>query len=221
LSHSINWQAIDTVLLDMDGTILDLGFDNFFWLEHLPQTYADKNNLSLQQSKQHLADSYATVEGTLAWYCLDFWSDKLNIDIVKLKHDVQHKIQFRPYAVDFLSFLVEQNKRIILATNAHPKALEIKHQKTKFDQYFCQLNSSHTLGYPKEDQQYWHLLQQEYDFDKERTLFVDDSIKILQSAQTFGIKHLRAIAQPDMRRDKINTSPFIAIDDYREVITCD
>ncbi|HBT55971.1 MAG TPA: haloacid dehalogenase, partial [Pseudomonas sp.] len=32
----LNWNAIDTVLLDMDGTLLDLHFDNHFWLEHMP-----------------------------------------------------------------------------------------------------------------------------------------------------------------------------------------
>ncbi|MCP4043692.1 MAG: haloacid dehalogenase, partial [Gammaproteobacteria bacterium] len=32
----INWNSIHTVLLDMDGTLLDLHFDNQFWLEHVP-----------------------------------------------------------------------------------------------------------------------------------------------------------------------------------------
>ena len=34
----IDWTRIDTILLDMDGTLLDLGFDNFFWREHVPLT---------------------------------------------------------------------------------------------------------------------------------------------------------------------------------------
>src|SRR5688572_6670841 len=33
----IDWNAVDTVLLDMDGTLLDLHFDNYFWLTHLPK----------------------------------------------------------------------------------------------------------------------------------------------------------------------------------------
>ena len=38
----IDWNAINTVLLDMDGTILDLHFDNYFWKEYVPQKYAEK-----------------------------------------------------------------------------------------------------------------------------------------------------------------------------------
>ena len=34
-----DWRAIDTVLLDMDGTLLDLRFDNYFWLELVPRKY--------------------------------------------------------------------------------------------------------------------------------------------------------------------------------------
>ena len=43
---SLPWSDIDTVLLDMDGTLLDLHFDNHFWLEHLPQRYAELHGVS-------------------------------------------------------------------------------------------------------------------------------------------------------------------------------
>ena len=35
-SPELDWTSIDTVLLDMDGTLLDLRFDNWFWQEHVP-----------------------------------------------------------------------------------------------------------------------------------------------------------------------------------------
>jgi len=159
LNPQVDWNTIDTVLLDMDGTILDLGFDNFFWLEYLPQVYADKNTLSLAQSKQFLAQSYAALEGKLQWYCLDFWSERLQLDIPKLKYSVRERVAFRPGAVEFLKFLVKQKKTVYLITNAHPKSLEIKLLTTNFKQYFCELSSSHELGYPKEEQQYWKLLR--------------------------------------------------------------
>ena len=41
----IDWDSIDTVLLDMDGTLLDLHFDNYFWTEHLPDIYSRKHQL--------------------------------------------------------------------------------------------------------------------------------------------------------------------------------
>jgi len=215
----INWNNIDTVLLDMDGTILDLSFDNFFWLEYLPQVYAKNNSLSLKQSKKFLADSYGTIEGKLQWYCLDFWSERLSLDIAELKKGVGDRVAFRPHAIKFLEFLVQQNKDVYLVTNAHRKSLEVKMLNVKFHHYFNDLSCSHDFGYPKEEQEYWRLLQGKYRFNKERTLFVDDSLAILKSAQDFGIEYCLGITQPDMKRDKIDCSPFEAIDDFEQFIS--
>lgn len=41
----IDWQAVDTVLLDMDGTLLDLAFDNYFWQKLVPETYGEQQDL--------------------------------------------------------------------------------------------------------------------------------------------------------------------------------
>ncbi len=41
----IDWDNIDTVLLDMDGTLLDLGFDNWFWQPHVPEQYPPSRHL--------------------------------------------------------------------------------------------------------------------------------------------------------------------------------
>ncbi|WP_444996885.1 GMP/IMP nucleotidase [Aliikangiella sp. IMCC44359] len=218
MGQLVNWQSIDTVLLDMDGTILDLAFDNYFWLEFLPQKYAEKNQLSLEESKLFLANSYGAIEGKLQWYCLDFWSERLQLDIAALKYSIKEKVAFRPGAIEFLEFLLEQKKHVYLVTNAHPKSLEIKLLNVSFHQYFKDLSSSHSFGYPKEEQSYWLLLQKKYQFDLKRTLFVDDSVKILKSAEQFGIKHLLGIAQPDMGKGIIDTAPFDSISDFKKII---
>ena len=84
----INWQKIETVLLDMDGTLLDLNFDNHFWQEHVPLRYAELHNISVEQSKSLLFPKFRSAEGTLDWYCIDYWSSELGLDIPKLKKEV-------------------------------------------------------------------------------------------------------------------------------------
>jgi len=216
----LNWSEISTVLLDMDGTILDLHFDNQFWLQHLPQRYAEYKDISIEEAKQDLLSHYQRVEGTIAWYCLDYWAEQTQLPITELKREIQHLIQLREDAHEFLTALRESGRRIILVTNAHPDSLSLKIEKTQLDKYFDKLYSTHEFGVTKESQLLWQQLQQVECFEKKHTLFVDDSLTILDSAKKFGIKHLLAVANPDSKQAIKEISHYPAITDYR-IMTSD
>ena len=194
------WPAIDTVLLDMDGTLLDLHFDNHFWLEHLPQRYAELHGISRQQADAELLPLFHQHAGQLNWYCTDFWSRELNLSVRELKREVAHLIALRPDADTFLAAIRAAGKRVALITNAHRDSLSLKLERIELAPYFDRLISSHDYGFPKEDQQFWHALHADWPFDPTRTLFIDDSLPILRSARTFGIAHLLAVRQPDSRQ---------------------
>lgn len=206
----INWNAIDTVLLDMDGTLLDLHFDNYFWLTHLPQRYAEIHQMDLETATANLYRHIRAHEGTLQWYCLDFWSDTLELDIRSLKAEIQHKIQVRPHVETFLERLRAHNKKLLLVTNAHPKSLSLKIEVTAIDRWLDIIISSHEFQQPKEAQAFWRELQAREQFNPERTLFVDDTVRVLDSAKQFGIQHLLCIHQPDSQQPRlINDYPAI------------
>ena len=210
----LDWSKITTVLLDMDGTILDLHFDNHFWLEHLPKRYGEIANISLEEAKEKLVNHYQRVEGTISWYCLDYWAEQTQLPIAQLKREVQHLIRLRDDAHDFLVALKQSGRDIILVTNAHPESLSLKIERTQLDQYFDQLYSTHEFGVTKESQQLWQKLHKKQRFDKARTLFVDDSLPILNSAKQFGIAHLLAVANPDSKQIAKNINEFPAITDF-------
>ena len=214
----INWNTIDTVLLDMDGTILDLHFDNFFWQEYVPQKYAEKHSLTLEQSKSELEPRFRQQEGKLEWYCLDFWAKELELDIVALKNEVTHLISFRANAQEFLHSLKESNKRVIMITNAHPDSLSIKLERLSMAHYFDRLISSHDYGFPKESQAFWQNLETDINLDKEKALFIDDSVRILDSAKTYGIRQLLAVRYPDSQRGASDASGFEAVVDFKDII---
>ncbi len=193
----INWDVIDTVMLDMDGTLLDLHFDNHFWLDHLPQRYAEIHNVDLAAAHRKLSTDIHQYEGTLQWYCLDFWSKALDVDIRSLKEEVKHKIQIRPYVGEFLTRLRTLGKKVLLVTNAHPHSLSLKMQVTQIDQLLDVIISSHQFNEPKESQGFWQQLQAAEHFDPARTLFIDDTARILDSAKNFGIHYVIGIHQPD------------------------
>lgn len=215
----IDWDNIDTVCLDMDGTLLDLAFDNWFWQQHVPQVYAAQHGLELNAASQTLLRRIDAHSGTLNWYSLDFWSGETGIDIVALKHSVRDRIALRANALTFLAALHASPKRVLMTTNADPSALAIKLAQTGIEPYFDALISSHQYGAAKESQVFWQSLQQQHPFDPARTLLLDDSLSVLASACDFGIAHLCSILQPDSTLPaRAHTHPFVFVDDLAEAI---
>ena len=214
----LNWSEISTVLIDMDGTILDLHFDNHFWLEHLPLRYSEKMAISIEQAKEKLAADYQAVVGTIEWYCLDYWSEQTQMPVKELKREIQHLIQLRDDAKHFLIALKASGRKVILVTNAHPEALSLKIERTQLDQYFDVLYSTHEFGVTKESQLLWQRLQAKEGFECDSTLFIDDSIEILKSAQQFGIKHLLGIANPDSKKSPNIINDFNSITDFQLLV---
>ena len=135
-----------------------------------------------------------------------------------LKREVAHLIALRPDAERFLKALRGAGKRVALITNAHRDSLSLKLERIELAPFFDRLISSHDYGYPKEDQQFWHALQEDFAFDPARSLFIDDSLPILRSARTFGVGHLLAVRQPDSQAGPKDCAEFAAVDDYRELL---
>jgi 5'-nucleotidase len=195
LPMKIDWSTIDTVLLDMDGTLLDRHFDDHFWLEHVPKRWASQNGTSLEYAKEHLYNLFRSQENTLNWTDLDYWSDRLHLDIPLLKQEVEHLIAVHPYVVEFLLFLKQHGKSAWLVTNAHSKTLDLKMKKTRLGPYFNGIISAHKVGLPKEDDRFWRALQDFISYDPERTLLGEDSETNLGTAGRFGIRHLVYISR--------------------------
>ena len=214
----LNWQQIDTILFDMDGTLLDLHFDNQFWLDLVPTKLAIKHGISKQQALAELNEKYAQVEGQIEWYCLDYWQKELDLPIVTLKQEIKHLITIREDVPEFLSALKKAGKKLILLTNAHPDSLSLKIEQTAFDTYLDDLISTHEFGVSKESQLLWQQVQQRLNFDKASTLFVDDSLPVLNAAKDFGIAHLLAVANPDSTQPTRTINDFLTIEDYRTLL---
>ena len=214
----IDWKKIDTVLLDMDGTLLDLNFDNHFWKEFVPLKYAQQKALSLESAKQVLEPQFKSMEGTLEWYCLDYWSEVLQLDIAGLKAEISGLIAVLPHVTEFLEKLQQSSQRVLLVTNAHRDSLGLKMGKTCLQPFFDGIISSHDLGFPKENTDFWPLLQQQQTFDKNTTLLIDDSLAVLNSAKQFGIAHLISVSKPDSRQPKKTVIDYRAIEDFRELM---
>ncbi|MCK0715589.1 GMP/IMP nucleotidase [Chromohalobacter sarecensis] len=216
----VDWNAIDTVLLDMDGTLLDLHFDSHFWLEHLPQRYVELHKLDAHHADT-LRSRIIGEQGTLNWYSLAYWSRELGVDVVALKREVQHLIGLRGDALDFLKWLKKAHPRVVLATNADRESLALKLPLTGLEEYLDVIVSSADVGIAKEAPEFWFALQDIEPFEPARTLFIDDNPSVLESAREYGIRYLLGIKQPDSQRPERELEDFIALERFGTLLPQD
>ncbi len=206
------------VLLDMDGTLLDKYFDDYFWLHLVPERYAEKHDMTFGRAREHLMKTYRRHEGTLNWTDIDFWSRELDLDIPALKEQIKHLIEVHPHVVDFLGRMREQNKVVALFTNAHYKSVRLKFRETGIGRYFDHVVTSFEMGAPKEEQAFWHRAQGLLGFDPDATLFIDDTEEVLRSARDFGIRYVVLKGRPSSRQEPRTSSEFLYITDFNELL---
>lgn len=215
----LDWQNIQTVFLDMDGTLLDLHFDNHFWLKHMPKRYAEKHSITVEEASKTLSQKTKAIEGSLDWYCLDYWEETLDMDIVGLKHEVAERIAIRANVVEFLDHLRAMDKRVVLLTNAHHKAIKLKFGYAEIEHHFDRIITAHDVGLAKEENGFWQALEKIEDFKKAQSLFIDDNLDVLNTAKNYGIEHLLAIHQPDSQQPIKDTQEFIPIECYTQLMS--
>lgn len=214
----VDWSRVDTVLLDMDGTLLDLHFDNRFWIELLPTRWGEQRGLNYKEAFAELYPLFKSHEGTLEWYSTTFWQQELGLDIVALKQEIAHLVQVLPHAEDFLRVVRDSGRRLVLVTNAHGDTLEFKLARINLGHYFDAMYTSHRFGIPKEEPGFWERVQKVEPFDRTRALFADDSINVLRNARDYGIGQLVCMRRPDSTRPARDIAEFPAIISLREIM---
>lgn len=214
----IDWATIDTVLLDMDGTLLDRHFDDYFWEQYVPEHYSLLHDLPVEEAKKELLARYRRVENTLEWTDLDYWSGQLGLDIPGLKAGLTHLIDVHPFVVDFLLFCRDRGKKIYLVTNAHRKTLAIKLEKTAIGRLFDRIVCAEEVGLAKEDIRFWERLERLLTFARTRALLADDTEKVLRAAERHGIARLIFVARPSSRKPLTFSRRYPSIEYFIELI---
>ncbi len=217
-NRCLNWDQIETVFLDMDGTLMDLAFDNYFWHEYVPLIYSKNKEIDDAQAKRLLLDMYKNQRGNLNWYCTDYWTEQLGLNIKDLKRQIASKVSLFPLAHEFLSWLQANGKRSVLLTNAHMDSVDIKMEETGIRSMFDRIITSHSYGYAKEADEFWPLLAGDESYLLESTLLIDDNVSVLQAAHRHGIKHLLSVRQPDTTLPSQDTKGFSAINGFHDIV---
>jgi len=210
--HVLNWDGIHDVLVDMDGTLLDRHFDNFFFEEELPRRYAAREGLSFEASRDRLMTMYRSVEGELAWTDLHYWTGRVGIDVVGMHHELQHMIGFLPGAEAFLQAVRAKGKRIVVLTNAHHTGVAVKAAKTGLARYVDRIVDAFEVGYLKMRPEYWPACEQLVRFDPRHSLFIDDDESCLTAAKQYGIAAVIHSAKSSSQLPAMGSARFPSVD---------
>ena len=216
--HASDWSHIDDVLLDMDGTLLDRHFDNFFFEEELPRRYATLHGLSCEEARDRLMAMYRSVEGELAWTDLNYWTKQVGIDVVAMHKELNHMIGFLFGAEEFLRYLRKLGKRVTIVTNAHEAGVSIKVAKTGLDRYVDRIVDAFEVGYLKMRPEYWPNCQRLLSFDPARSLFMDDDEGCLMAAKAFGVAHLVHSAKSSSQLPPSPLPQFLSITGFSSLM---
>jgi len=217
--HIVDWSQIDDVLLDMDGTLLDRHFDNFFFEEELPRRYALLHGLQLTESRDRLMAMYRSVEGELAWTDLHYWTTRVGIDVVALHRELDHMMGFLLGAEEFLQHLQQLGKRVTIVTNAHESGVAIKVAKTGLDRHVDRIVNASEVGYLKMRQEYWPSCQRLLGFDPTRSFFMDDDENCLTAAKEFGVAHLIHSAKSSSQLPPAPLTQFVSVTGFSPLLS--
>lgn len=216
--HCLDWDQIDDVLLDMDGTLLDRHFDNFFFEEELPRRYATLHGLSCEEARHRLMAMYQSVEGELAWTDLNYWTKQVGIDVVAMHKELDHMIGFLSGAEEFLRSLRKLGKRVTIVTNAHEAGVSVKVAKTGLDRYVDRIVDAFEVGYLKMRPEYWPNCQRLLSFDPARSLFMDDDEGCLMAAKGFGVAYLVHSAKSSSKLPPAPLPQFFSITGFSALL---
>lgn len=214
-----SWTHIDDVLLDMDGTLLDRNFDNVFFEEELPRRYAAQQHLSYKDARDRLLAMYRSVEGTLQWTDLKYWSERVGLDVVAMHRELAGLIDFLPDAREFLSRVRLLGKRVTILTNAHPTGVAVKVTKTGLDRYVDRIVNAFDVGYLKMRPEYWPTCQRLVGFEPKRSLYIDDDESCLVAAQRFGIGYVCHRSKSSSQRPPEPSLRFSSIETLAALFT--
>ncbi len=213
----VDWSAVDTVILDMDGTILDLHYDNTVWNQLLPRAYADQHRLSLHEAEEVLYGHMRDVRGSIDFYSFEHWTAFTGLDLIALHRRATDLVTYRPGAQAFLRWLQASHRQSLIATNAHRDSLAVKFSHIDLEQEVDAVISSHDFGHPKEAAPFWSALQASHPFDRARALFVDDNEEVLAAAAAYGIANVLCVAQPDSQRPVRDVLRYPSFNDFAEL----
>lgn len=114
-------ENIKIISFDVDGTLVREEFVDAVWLQGIPEAYAAKEGISLEEAKEIVKSEYDKVgENAIEWYMLNYWLKKFQLEISEenLFERFKKKVKLYPEVKAVLERLKEKGYELIISSNA-------------------------------------------------------------------------------------------------------
>jgi HAD superfamily hydrolase (TIGR01549 family) len=129
------------ISFDVEGTLVTTDFSYAVWFEAIPELYAEKHGITIEQAKKAVTDEYKKVgDQKPEWYDIKYWFQKLDIGNYEIAMEHYHsRVNYYPEVIDILSSL---NKKYQLIAASGSSREFLHHLLRDIKHYFHKVFSS-------------------------------------------------------------------------------
>ncbi len=107
-------KSLEIISFDVDGTLVDLEYNDLIWFKEIPELVAKKKKISFEKSLKYVHKEYNKLgEHNLNWYDINYWVTYFGLEVspedILKKYESQVKI-----FPEVISLLEELKKKFIL-----------------------------------------------------------------------------------------------------------
>lgn len=132
------------ISFDLDGTLVSEKFSQIVWHKGIPELYARKCGVALNEATQFVFREYEKVgEQSIEWYDIRYWLQFFDLDNDWEKLLGKYKDLIKPYPEvhDVLSTL-KQSYKLIITSNAAREFLDTEIMASNLSPYFDRIFSA-------------------------------------------------------------------------------
>ncbi len=129
-------KSLRIISFDVDGTLVDLEYNDLIWFKEIPELVAKKKKISFEKSLKYVHEEYAKLgEHNLNWYDINYWISYFGIEISPDKIFEKYEPQVKIYP-EVISLLEELKKKYtLIVITAMPREFLIPKMKN-LEKYF-------------------------------------------------------------------------------------
>jgi GMP/IMP 5'-nucleotidase len=107
--------SIEVISFDVEGTLVTPDFSYAVWFEAIPERYAEKNGINLEQAREAVEEEYRKVgDQRLEWYDIRYWLKELGLGALEpVMQMCENRVRYYPEVKEVLQYLAARYTLVV------------------------------------------------------------------------------------------------------------